>query len=326
MPTIKDVAKKAGVGIATVSRVLNDSGYVKQETREKVEKVIREVGYHPNELARSMLRQKNHIVAFVLPNNTHLFFSELLYELEQILFHDDYKVMMCNSSEEVERELEFIDMLKNNRVDSLILLTNNDIEDKISPDLPIVSFDRRLENIPFVASDNYAGGVMAADLLYKQGCKRYMFIGDDAQGPQTNIRTEVSKRRVGFVERLQELGIGDVITYEYPLGNYIISQKVVEEVIRDNPEVDGIFAISDAVAFAIINELERIGKKVPKDVKVIGFDGGRSFLNSGKRITSIGQSPRLIAKALRNAIIDIYNGEVVPNVIVPIYYAEGDTI
>lgn len=326
MPTIKDVAKKAGVGIATVSRVLNDSGYVKQATREKVEKVIKEIGYHPNELARSMLRQKNHIVAFVLPNNTHLFFSELLYELEQILFYDDYKVMMCNSSEDVERELELIDMLKHNRVDSLVLLTNNDIEDKITPNLPIVSFDRRLENIPFVASDNHAGGVMAADLLYDKGCKKYMFIGDDAQGENTKIKTEVSKRRIGFVERLEELGIDDVVTFEYPLGNYIISQDVVKKVIRDHPDVDGIFAISDAVAFAIIKELESNGKRVPEDVKVIGFDGGRSFLNAGKRITSIGQSPRLIAKALRNAIIDLYNGELVPNVIVPIYYAEGDTI
>jgi DNA-binding LacI/PurR family transcriptional regulator len=326
VPTIKDVAKKAGVGIATVSRVINNSGYVKEETRKKIMTVIEEVGYHPNEIARSMLRQKSHIVAFVLPNNTHLFFSELLYELEQILFEDDYKVMMCNSSEDVKKEVVFLDMLKNNRVDSVVLLTNNDIDHLIDKKLPIISFDRRFDDIPYVASDNYAGGVMAAELLYNKGCRKFMFIGDDAQGEHTAIKTEVSKRRVGFVERLKELGVDDVVVYEYPLGNYIISEDIVRHVINENPDIDGIFAISDAVAVAIIKELERIGKDVPNDVKVLGFDGGRSFLNLGKRISSIGQSPKMIAKALRNAIMDMYNGEKVPNVIIPVYYAEGDTI
>jgi len=326
MATIKEVAKKAGVGIATVSRVVNKSGYVKEETRKKIEKVIKEVGYKPNEIARSMLRQKSHLVAFVLPNNTHLFFGELLYELEQILFEDDYKVMICNSSEDMEKELEFINMLKNNRVDSLVLLTNNDIEDQIDPGLPIVSFDRRLEGVPFVASDNYGGGEMAAKLLLEAGCKKFMFVGDDAQGDSTTIRTEVSKRRIGFMEYLKKHGQDDIVNYEYHLGNYLIKPEVVSEIIGENLDVEGIFAISDAVAFAIIKELESRGKRVPEDVKVIGFDGGRSFLNSGKRITSIGQSPKEIAIALRNTIINLYNKKEVRDQIVPIYYAEGDTI
>ena len=99
---------------------------------------------------------------------------------------------------------------------------------------------------------------------------------------------------------------------------------VVDKSCRTN--VEGIFAISDAVAFAIIKELEKRGKRVPEDVKVIGFDGGRSFLNSGKRITSIGQSPKEIAKALRNTIINLYEKKEVTDQIVPIYYAKGDTL
>jgi DNA-binding LacI/PurR family transcriptional regulator len=87
MANIKEVAKKAGVGIATVSRVINNSGYVKKETREKIEKVIKDINYMPNEIARSMTRQKNNIVAFILPNSTHLFFGELLYYVEEELFN-----------------------------------------------------------------------------------------------------------------------------------------------------------------------------------------------------------------------------------------------
>ena len=326
MATIKDVAKKAGVGIATVSRVVNKSGYVKEETRKRIEEVIRDVKYKPNEIARSMLRQKSHLVAFVLPNNTHLFFGELLYELEKILFQDDYKVMICNSSEDIKKEIEFLNMLKNNRVDALILLTNNDIEAEIDSSLPIVSFDRRLGNVPYVVSDNYGGGQLAAKLLLEAGCKKYMFVGDDAQGDSTTIKTEVSKRRIGFLDYLHEHGIDDIVNYEYHLGNYLIKPEVVSDIIGNNLDVEGIFAISDAVAFAIIQELEKRGKRVPEDVKVIGFDGGRSFLNSGKRITSIGQSPKEIAKALRNSIINLYEKKEAEDQIVPIYYAEGDTI
>jgi DNA-binding LacI/PurR family transcriptional regulator len=217
-------------------------------------------------------------------------------------------------------------MLKNNRVDALILLTNNEIEADINPDMPLVSFDRRFDGIPFVASDNYSGGIMAADALYRAGCRNVMFIGDDAQGEHTSVQTEVSKRRIGFVERCKELNMSDVKVFEYPLGDYIISPDIVRDIITNNPHIDGVFAISDAVAAAIIAEVERTGRQVPDDVKVVGFDGGRSFLNLGKRITSIGQSPKLIAKALRDAIIKLVEGRKVNDIILPVYFAEGETI
>ena len=112
MASIIDVAKKAGVGIVTVSRVINNSGYVKKETRERVEKVIKEMDYVPNEIARSMTRQKNNIVAFILPNTTHLFFGELLYFVEEELYKKGYKMMLCNSSTSLEKDISYIDMLK----------------------------------------------------------------------------------------------------------------------------------------------------------------------------------------------------------------------
>ncbi|MDD3123235.1 MAG: LacI family DNA-binding transcriptional regulator [Candidatus Izemoplasmatales bacterium] len=326
MVTIKDVAKRAGVGIATISRVINNTGSVKPATKVRVQKIIDEMGYQPNDIARQMLKQKSNIVAFVQPNNTHFFFSELLYEIEKLLYEDNVKVMVCNSSEELEKEIEFINMLQLNRVDALILLTNNEIQDKVKPGMPIVSFDRRFDGIPFVASDNYSGGIMAADELYKNGCRNMLFIGDDAQGEHSNIQTEVSKRRIGFVDRCKELRVNEVLTYEYPLGDYLISPNRVKQIIKDNPQTDGIFAISDAVALAVIKELEKNGKKVPEDVKVIGFDGGRSFLNLGKRISSIGQSPKLIGKAIRDAVIKQINNQKVNDIILPVYFSKGETV
>ena len=90
MASMKEVAKRAGVGIATVSRVINNSGYVKKETREKIERVIREIEYVPNEIARSMTRQQTQIIAFVLPHSNHVFFSQLLYHVENALYEYGY--------------------------------------------------------------------------------------------------------------------------------------------------------------------------------------------------------------------------------------------
>ncbi len=325
MANIKDVARMAGCGIATVSRVINKSGYVKKETREKIEKVIQELGYQPNEIARSMTLQKNHIIAFILPNSKHLFFGELLYYVEEELFDFGYKMMICNSSEQLEKEIVYLDMLKNNRVDGVILLTNNDVEKYLNKKLPIVSFDRYFDNVPLVASDNYQGGVLAAQRLLEHGCKNIMFIGDDAQGEHTDVHTDVSKRRIGFLEYLESKNVKNVINLEYPLKNYFVTEEQFEELLRPYDNIDGVFCISDPVAYTVIKVLESKWKRVPEDVKVIGYDGGRTFYNFGKTITSINQDPILIAKAIRKLLLNFDIKDSNKRIIIPVEISEGDT-
>jgi len=325
MASIKDVAKAAGVGIATVSRVINNSGYVKKETRLKVEKVIDELQFHPNEIARSMTKQRNGIVAFIVPNLTHLFFGELVYYFEQELYKHGYKLLICNSSEKIEKEIVYLDMLKNNRVDAIVLLTNNDIEGYLDKSLPLISFDRRFKGIPYIACDNLEGGKLAANHLIDQGCTHLMFVGDDAQGENTPVTTEVSKRRYGFMEQAIKRGVNHVVNIEYPLGDYIKIPHSVHEEIHEHQEVDGIFCISDAVAAEVILELEKNSRRVPEDVRVIGFDGGRSFNNLGKNITSIGQDPEKLAIGFMDMIHSYYAKEKVENKTIPVYFAPGDT-
>lgn len=324
MANIKDVAKKAGVGIATVSRVINNSGYVGKETREKVEKVIAELNYVPNEIARSMLKQKNNIVAFVLPTTSHLFFGELLNYLEEELFNNGYKLLLCNSFRRLEKELVYLDMLKNNRVDAMILLTNSDIEKHLDKSLPIISFDRHYPGFPYVSSENYKGGRLAAKTLIDRGCKNLVFIGDDAQVDNTVINTEVIKRMHGFIDYANEQNI-NVKSIVYPLQDYSTLPDYIIDKVINMEEIDGIFTISDTVGMEIIKALESKGKNVPEEVKVIGFDGGYSFLNLGKKMTSIGQSPEKLAKAISNTIDDYYNEKPLKNRLVPIFLEDGET-
>jgi DNA-binding LacI/PurR family transcriptional regulator len=325
MANIIDVAKRAGVGIATVSRVINNSGYVGKETRARVEKVIAEIGYVPNEIARSMTLQKNNIIAFLLPDSIHRFFGELLYNVETVLYEHGYKLMVCSSSERLEKEIVYIDMLKKNRVDAIVLLTNNDVEPYLDKRLPLVSFDRRFKDVPYVASDNYTGGVLAARHLLSVGCKRFMFIGDDAQGDQTPVETEVSKRRFGFFDELAKHGIKDTINIEYPLGNYIHIPDDIHRTIDRHRDVDGIFCISDAVAAEVVKNIEKNGRRVPQDVKVIGYDGGSSFLNLGKAITSVCQPTRELAEAIVDVIRERLDKKPAENRIVPVYLVPGET-
>ncbi len=224
-----------------------------------------------------------------------------------------------------EKDIAYIDLLKKNRVDAIILLTNNDVEPYLDKRLPIVSFDRTFDGVSFVTSDNYAGGIMAAQYLLKKNCKNLMFIGDDAQGVHTKVQTEVSKRRFGFFDELNKHGIANIINVEYPLGNYTYIPDYVHQIINSHPEVDGIFCGSDAVAAEVILNLEKNGRKVPQDVRVIGFDGGRSFINLGKRLTSIGQSPKLIAEAIAQIITSLYEFRTVKKIVVPVYLQEGET-
>jgi LacI family transcriptional regulator len=323
--SIKEVAKNAGVGIATVSRVVNNSGYVKKETREKIERVIKEINYVPNEIARSMIKQKNGIVAFVIPNSSHLFFGELLNYVELELYEHGYKLMVCNSSQKIEKELTYLEMLENNRVDACVFLTNNDIEGFLPKERPLISFDRKFNGVPFVSSDNYNGGEIAAEHLIEIGCTKLMFIGDDAQGEDTKITTEVSKRRLGFIDYARLAGLDQIVNIEYPFGDYLLLPQEARNAIRSHTEVDGIFCISDAIACEVILELEKNGRKVPEDVKVIGYDGGRSFLNLGKKVTSIDQNPKEIAKAICELVIGYYSNTKIANKILPVKLNLGET-
>jgi DNA-binding LacI/PurR family transcriptional regulator len=326
MANIKDVAKKAGVGIATVSRVLNNSGYVKKETRDKIEKVITEIGYVPNEIARSMTKQQTNIVAFVLPNSSHIFFSELLYYVENELYEHGYKLMVCNSASNLDKELDYISMLKKNRVDGIIFLTSSDIEKYLSPSLPIISFDRHFKDIPFVASDNYHGGRLAAEVLLNSNPKKMLFIGDDAQGELSSITTEVSKRRIGFSDYLNEKNYTNYKIIEYPQGKEYIPVDHIHDLIGENLDCDAIFAISDILAHIVIETLESHGKRVPEDVKVIGYDGVNSYLNLGKQISSIKQPVENLAKVMSDSILKRIQGKHVDSTILPVEFKIGDTV
>ena len=181
MTTIQDVAKHAGVGAATVSRVLSGNGYVKQATRERVMRSIEKLNYTPNEMARNLFHGKSGIVAVIIPELSHPFFSEMVSAIEVGLCNLGYQTMVCNTFYEKNYELRYLEMLKRQRVDGIIFGAHTSLAAEMYRELqrPVIGLDRRLaETIPLVAADHVDGGRIAAEELIRSGCRKVAQFGE----------------------------------------------------------------------------------------------------------------------------------------------------
>ncbi|RUT41452.1 LacI family transcriptional regulator [Paenibacillus anaericanus] len=267
MASIKDVANIAGVAVGTVSRVINNSGAVKPNTRRKVEEAIQELNYIPNEVARNFKMQKSKMVALLLPSIWNPFFSELAYYIEDELDIEGFKLMLCNSGGKPEKELYYLDMIRQNKVAGIVGITYNDIENNIGDAIPIVSIDRHFnKKITCVTSDNYEGGRLALRELVKAGVRKPAFVGS-----VTSVFSETMNRKKGFIHEAQTLGV-DYVIYEKP-DPIVDDNAYFNEFLNKHGDVDGIFAITDMLAANYIERARRQGIRIPEDVKVIGYDG-----------------------------------------------------
>ena len=170
MASIREVAKLAGVSPATVSRVINGTANVDDEKKQRVLKVINETGFRPNELARALFKQSSKIIGVIVPNIENPFFSELSKAIEEEAYENGYKMLLCNSNNNEEKELMNIQMLNQLKADGLIMVTdsNNTIKNLEDNGFPVVLVDRKLSKINEIAiveSDNYSGGKIATKHL-----------------------------------------------------------------------------------------------------------------------------------------------------------------
>jgi LacI family transcriptional regulator len=293
MPTIKDVARLAGVGINTVSRVINDRSGVSDTTRAKIQAIIDELNYVPNEVARNLKQQKSNIVALFIPHILNPYLSKLAHFVEQELSKHGLKMMLCNNEAQQDKELTYLNLIKQNKALGIIGLTYNDVNYFLDTNITFVSVDRFVgKKVPSVSSDNELGGRLAAEELVRCGCKKIVFIGDSG-----NVQTEVRLRRKGYKAALEELGIEPLfhdkrgtVGYNHDDVNYI------EAFFDKFPDADGVFAISDLLAAGLIEVAKKRGIRVPEDMKVIGFDGIQDDDTLEPYLTTIVQPTQQIAE------------------------------
>jgi LacI family transcriptional regulator len=263
--TIRDVAKEAGVSAATVSRVLNNSGYAHEDTRKAVLDAIQKLNYKPNEVARSLFKQTSKLIGLILPDITNPFFPALARGVEDHLREQGYRLIMGNSDEQLEQEIDYLDTFIQHNVVGIIASVNDAHRDMLQNfKIPVVMLDRTIENLPAVYADQFDGGKLAAEKILELGSKEITIL----RGP-IEVRP-VYERFVSSFQTLRQAGV-KINVFDSKL-SFQGASKSVKTLFDTYPDTDGILACNDIVAVAAMNEAQRTGRRVPEDVQIIGFD------------------------------------------------------
>jgi LacI family transcriptional regulator len=285
MAGIRDVARIAGVSPSTVSRVMNGTANVDDEKRRRVLAAIKETGFKPNELARALFKKSSKIIGVIVPDIENPFFNEFAKAVEEEAYGSGYRILLCNSNNDAEKEVTYIETLDQMNADGLIMATQNDsMTNELKVGMPIVAIDRKMTNgaeIACIESNHYKGGRLAAECLIKAGCKKII----NVRGPQ--ILTSAQMRFKGYQDVCEEYGIRQYVldsSYSYESG-FEVGKKILETY----PDADGIIASNDMVAISIYKVLHHAGKKAPKNFQIIGFDDIRFSRLMTPELTSIRQ-------------------------------------
>jgi len=306
MANIREIAKRAGVGIATVSRYMNNTGYVSDEVKLKIQKEIDRSGYTPNELARAIFTKNSKTIGLMIPNITNPFFNQIATVIEEYSNKLGYTLFLCNTEDNKEKELKYLEVLKGNRVAGIIASRAQCTEEYLNIQIPVVSFETHISpSIITISSDNYNGGKMAFVHLYERGCKNILHI----KGPKSFEATEM--RQKGFIDAAKEHNI-DVEVVEFKADFQVRMLEENLNYIKDIEEYDGIFVFNDIAAAVVIKYLKGKNKKIPNEVQIIGFDN--SFIGEliSPSLTTVHQDIKKLGSLAVELLVKQIKGEDVP--------------
>ena len=311
-PTMKDVAREAGVALGTVSKVFNDIP-VGEDYRKRVEEAARRLGYQVNSYARGLKTNRTCSAALILPDITHPFFSALAAR--------SYRTILSITAYDPEAEQKCIQMVRQNKVDGIIGLTYNPELD-IDPRLPYVSIDRYFSpSVPCVASDNFGGGQLAAEKLLELGCTRPLFLRIGSKVPG-----ESDKRGDGFESVFRQRGMAcAALRLNDEDGLEPIQDFLAGHMDGGRLAFDGIFCVNDALAVRVRDFLEELGLRVPEDVQIIGFDGLRHFATGDYYCSTIVQPVGRLAETSVDMLLREDRSNLPSLVCLPVTYAPGGT-
>ncbi len=319
-PTMADVAREAGVALGTVSRVVNGE-QVGDEFREKVNAAIRRLGYRYNNSGRALRTDRTNTIAFIIPNTINPYFALLVHHINVALEKRNYRMMLCFTDYDKDREIEFIRMAQQNRVDGIIALTYNPSL-SIPEDIPFVTIDRFFSvSVPCVAADNFGGGALAARKLRECGCQNVAFLRIGSV-----LTNEPSKRRDGFISACVEMGLPfEVKALEDSQSFSEFENFLSGHMHGGKLDFDGLFIGTDSLAWSIIKLLKKWNLRVPEDVQVIGFDGIRMFGDQECVVSTIVQPVQEIAETCVTTVLSRDLSSVPSLICLPVRYEFGGT-
>lgn len=274
MANIMDVAKRAKVSPMTVSRVLNQSGYVKEETKQRILQAMEEVNYIPNGLARSLVKQKSMTLALIVPDITNPFFTTVARGTEDMARKSGYRVILCNSDEDLKKEQEYVEMCLSIRVDGIIIAAAGDrsaasLEKIKKHNIPFVCIDREVAGVDadFIVGDNAAAARTLTQHLIDLGHRRIAMIS----GP---FSVSTSRERIqGYQEALASNNIPFLPEYLIETSyNQRADLQFVDVMRAWQTPPTAIFAANNFVGAQVFRGLRNMNLRVPEDVAIVTFD------------------------------------------------------
>ena len=290
-PTLADVARAAGVSLTTVSRVLNNRGYLSQATKDRVAAAIKELGYRPNQLARALHGKSTRTIGVIVPTVALPFFGELAAELEDALAVHDYRILVCNSMGRADREREYLDLLVSHRVDGIVSGAHNeDLSEYGAIRMPLVAVDRDLSPaIPNVRCANEEGGRAATGHPLERGARRPALL--------TSRAGAHNRREAGYRGAVARAGVEPVVlTVDFHTPAPLRAAAVADRLDPVADRVDAVFATDDLSAAEVLEWARGRGLRVPEDFKVVGFDGTLAVRRALPGLTTVRQPIAAIAR------------------------------
>jgi DNA-binding LacI/PurR family transcriptional regulator len=324
--TIKDIAKMAGVSVATVSRVLNNPEKVQENTRKKIEDIIAENHFVPNQLAKNLFTNTSKSIAIFVYDIENPFFTKLLKEINRIAFDHDYTLIICDTENDEARELKYINYLQGQRVSGIIVTEGSSGKtlDILDQSIPCVNMDRLFDNnsayCACITSDNFQGAQMAVEYLLRLNHQKIAFVN----GPGSISTAKI--REKGYIEAMKRNGLAIPEGYIYVSDfNVRGGIKAIEHFMTHREMPTAIFCANDLIAQGIIQRSYTLNLSVPKDFSVVGFDGSLSDTFFPK-ITTVQQQIDKIAEYVMDTMFKMIDQKPYEmKIIVPTKLVVGST-
>ena len=312
--TMKDIATQLGVSVATVSRALKNSPNISKQRREMIQRYAREHDYYPNVIAEQLRhsRQKpSQIIGVILPEIVHYYFASILSGIEEKAKERGYRIMVAQSDERYEREVEICESFMKNKVCGIIVSQAKDTErydhfkKLVTNGIPLVFYDRICPalNASRVVVDDYQGAYKAVSYLIETGCKRIAFFG-------ANMNMQISKNRFnGYKDALYHHGMQPHDDLILQCDNRDDAERITPALLRRKDRPDGFFAINDETAIGILYTAKRMGFRVPDDVAVCGFTDSERAVSCDPMLTTVEQDGREVGSQATDVLIDTVEGK-----------------
>lgn len=306
MASMNDVARQAGVSVVTVSRVVNNSASVNELTRSRVLKAIKDLKYKPNRVAKR-LRSKSlsgNLLGVMIPDIRNPFYVDVLRGIEDVSYHNNYAIIVCNFGQDETKERMYLDILQSESIDGLIVAPVREDDAKVislvKSGLPLVCVDRGLVSVDVdvVLVDNVKGAFLAVDHLAKRGYKRIAYIAGKPEIPSSRYRGE------GYRKALESNGLMyDERLVKYGDSSHESGVRLCAELLEMDPRPDALFTGNNLITLGALETIHNLGLSIPQEVGIVGFDDMPWSSSLNPSLTAVRQPAYEIGKRAAELLI-----------------------